>query len=108
MNKKILIGLGILAVAGISFYMWKKNKSSSNSIDWKKTDAEIAKEFGLDLEQVVEMRKKAEGKSNAVGRVRRFGRVGRVPVAQYINVVPVGGGSQMMVTREMEDKLNNK
>ena len=104
MNKKILIGLGILAVAGISFYMWKKNKSSSNSIDWKKTDAEIAKEFGLDLEQVVEMRKKSEGKSNAVGRFRR---VGRVPVTQSI-YAPLGGGSQMMVTREMEDKLNNK
>ncbi len=68
MNKKVLIGLGILAVAGIGFYLYNKNKSTQNNeIDWKKTDAEIAKEFGLDLEQVVEMRKKIEGKSNAIG-----------------------------------------
>lgn len=68
MNKKVLIGLGILAVAGIGFYLYNKNKSTQNNeIDWKKTDAEISKEFGLDLEQVVEMRKKIEGKSNAMG-----------------------------------------
>jgi len=68
MNKKILIGAGILAAAGIAYYLYNKNKSSqNNNIDWKKTDAEIAKEFGLDLEQVVEMRKKTEGKSNAMG-----------------------------------------
>lgn len=70
MNKKVLIGLGLLAVAGIGFYFYNKNKSTQNKeIDWKKTDAEIAKEFGLDMEQVIEMRKKAESKSNARGEV---------------------------------------
>jgi hypothetical protein len=79
MNKKVLIGLGILAVAGIGFYFYNKNKSTQNNeIDWKKTDAEIAKEFGLDLEQVVEMRKNIEGKSNAFGRSFGSGKMAKV------------------------------
>jgi LPXTG-motif cell wall-anchored protein len=31
MNKKVLIGLGVLAVAGIGYYMWKKNKDEESS-----------------------------------------------------------------------------
>lgn len=73
MNKKVLIGVGVLAVAGVAFYLWNKNKSTqNNNIDWKKTDADIAKEFGLDLEQVVEMRKKTEGKSNATSGMGKY------------------------------------
>ena len=38
-NKKLYIGLGILAVAGIGYYMWKKHedkeKNSSSSDDKK-------------------------------------------------------------------------
>ena len=30
-NKKLYIGLGILAIAGIGYYMWKKNKSENKS-----------------------------------------------------------------------------
>ena len=30
-NKKLYIGLGILAVAGIGYYIWKKNKSENKS-----------------------------------------------------------------------------
>ncbi len=30
-NKKIIIGLGVLAFAGIGYYMWKKNKSENKS-----------------------------------------------------------------------------
>ncbi len=30
-NKKIYIGLGVLAVAGIAYYMWKKNKPENKS-----------------------------------------------------------------------------
>jgi hypothetical protein len=30
-NKKLYIGLGILAVAGIGYYMWKKNKTEEKS-----------------------------------------------------------------------------
>jgi hypothetical protein len=31
MNKKILIGLGVLAVAGIGYYMWKKKSETKSS-----------------------------------------------------------------------------
>jgi hypothetical protein len=30
-NKKVIIGLGVLAIAGIGYYMWKKNKTENNS-----------------------------------------------------------------------------
>ncbi len=30
-NKKIIIGLGVLAFAGIGYYMWKKNKPENTS-----------------------------------------------------------------------------
>jgi hypothetical protein len=30
-NKKLYIGLGILAVAGIAYYMWNKNKTENKS-----------------------------------------------------------------------------
>jgi hypothetical protein len=32
MNKKVLIGLGVLTVAGIGYYMWKKNSEKTSSI----------------------------------------------------------------------------
>jgi len=30
MNKKILIGVGVLAAAGLAYYLWKKNEASEN------------------------------------------------------------------------------
>jgi hypothetical protein len=30
-NKKVIIGLGVLAVAGIGYYMWTKNKPENKS-----------------------------------------------------------------------------
>ncbi len=30
-NKKLYIGLGVLAVAGIAYYMWKKNEGEETS-----------------------------------------------------------------------------
>jgi uncharacterized protein (UPF0333 family) len=35
MNKKLLIGAGVLAVAGVAYYMWKKNKDSETSTETK-------------------------------------------------------------------------
>ena len=52
MNKKILIGAGILAAAGLTYYLWKKNKDASET----KTGGE----------------KKPEKKVNAIGVNRRF------------------------------------
>lgn len=31
MNKKVLIGLGVLGVAGIAYYMWKKKQDESST-----------------------------------------------------------------------------
>ena len=31
MNKNLMIGLGVLAVAGIGLYMWKRRKDGENS-----------------------------------------------------------------------------
>ena len=39
MNKKILIGAGVLAVAGIGLYMWKKSKDESSSEGEDKSNA---------------------------------------------------------------------
>jgi len=50
MNKKILIGAGILAAAGLTYYLWKKNKASETET---KTGGET----------------KPEVKVNALGRV---------------------------------------
>ena len=30
-NKKLYIGLGVLAIAGIGYYIWKKNKPENKS-----------------------------------------------------------------------------
>ena len=37
MNKNLMIGLGVLAVAGIGLYMWKKSKDESSSSDETKS-----------------------------------------------------------------------
>jgi hypothetical protein len=37
MNKKVIIGLGILAVAGIGYYMWKNKKSTKSRISSNST-----------------------------------------------------------------------
>ena len=31
-NKKVLIGLSVLAIAGVGFYFWKKNKDKDNTL----------------------------------------------------------------------------
>ena len=31
-NKKVLIGLSVLAIAGVGFYFWKKNKDKDNAL----------------------------------------------------------------------------
>jgi hypothetical protein len=36
MNKKAIIGLGILAVAGIGYYMWKNKKTSTSKVSGSK------------------------------------------------------------------------
>jgi len=67
-NKNLYIGLGILAVAGIGFYMWKKKQGESSE---------------------TETAGATEEKANAIGR---FGRVSpRVaPVIAPIGTVGVG------------------
>jgi len=31
-NKKVLIGLSVLAIAGVGFYFWKKNKDKNDAL----------------------------------------------------------------------------
>ena len=31
-NKKVLIGISVLAIAGVGFYFWKKNKDKDNAL----------------------------------------------------------------------------
>ncbi len=50
-NKKLYIGLGVLAIAGIGYYMWKKNKPEeqksnitacrAGTCPYKRTDGSI-------------------------------------------------------------------
>jgi hypothetical protein len=57
MNKKLLIGLGVLGVAGIAFYMWRKKqvepsekeKSDATGESENKTEGEAKSESNLDL-----------------------------------------------------------
>jgi hypothetical protein len=49
MNKQVLIGLGVLAVAGIAVYLYKKDKkedATEKKTDDKKTDEKKSGYFG--------------------------------------------------------------
>jgi len=39
MNKKVLIGVGVLAAAGLAYYLWKKNKDASTEGKEEKANA---------------------------------------------------------------------
>lgn len=42
MNKKLLIGLGVVAAAGLGYYLWKRNKDSkSTEIPAEKREGEV-------------------------------------------------------------------
>jgi hypothetical protein len=42
MNKKLLIGLGVVAAAGVGYYLWKRNKDSKNTeIPAEKREGEV-------------------------------------------------------------------
>jgi hypothetical protein len=44
MNKNLMIGLGVLAVAGIAYYMYKKPKTGSN-VGTKSAEGETSSKF---------------------------------------------------------------
>jgi hypothetical protein len=46
MNKKVLIGLGVLAVAGVAFYMWKKKQGESSETETAVASEEKANAIG--------------------------------------------------------------
>lgn len=46
MNKKILIGAGVLAVAGIAYYMWKNKKESSEKLSINEEKASAIGKIG--------------------------------------------------------------
>ncbi len=51
-NKKVIIGLGIFAVAGIGYYMWKNKKSStSKSLDSKLATSDSEMGASMDEEE---------------------------------------------------------
>lgn len=67
MNKKVLIGLGVLAVAGVAFYMWKKKKGSESS----------------------ESETKSEEKANAFGRIGRVSQRVSPSIVSASRVTPI-------------------
>lgn len=73
MNKKVLIGVGVLAVAGVAFYLWKKNQevpeNKSNAGGKKKKSTSTTSDGGVIVSDLMftGIRQKSHRNSSATG-----------------------------------------
>jgi len=67
MNKKVLIGLGVLAVAGIGIYMWRKKQGEVSE-----TETKVAGKTETTSEATPEVKASAVGVTNLASNAGKF------------------------------------
>jgi hypothetical protein len=77
-NKKLYIGLGILAVAGIGYYMWKNKKSEKSRVS--NSGAKLDSQSTLEIGDLQSENDSENSESNFWGWDKKNKKIGNLPM----------------------------